>query len=90
MYKVVIGKYEQVFYISSLLANISFPPLFLRLHCNRFFPTSWCIFFITPAEKSLGWSWQHYSTMMCGAERRTAIVVMMVKVVKVIRQNLNI
>jgi hypothetical protein len=37
MYKVVIGKYEQVFYISSLIANISFPPLFLRLHYNRIF-----------------------------------------------------
>jgi hypothetical protein len=31
-----------------------------------------------------------HSTIICGAERSTAIVVMMVKVVKVIRQNLEI
>jgi hypothetical protein len=32
-----LEKYEQVFYISSLIANISLPPLFLRLHYNRIF-----------------------------------------------------
>ena len=32
----------------------------------------------------------HYSTRMCGAEKRTAIVVTMVNVVKMIKQNLSI
>ena len=38
----------------------------------------------------LAWPHPPQATMMCGAERRTAMVVMMVKAVKVMRQNRSI
>ena len=49
------------------------------------------VLFCSSGRRRLALSWLHpQATMMCGAERRTAMVVMMVKAVKVMRQNRSI